>query len=244
MKYKTFSFIKIFSLGVGLVATIFIFLWVMDEMSFDKFHANAKNIYSVMTNNKYPDGRIETYPAASANFQTLTDKLSTGLLNCHYANEIHGTCDFRGGSGAVIFKGRTAGDDRAIGAGHPPGAGRGRAGCWKWTSARCCRPHRRSRTRPGLARLPGYLAKGAMPPAGVLHALAARRAPPVRCSNSTPLAHRALRTMGSRCRLPSTQPEGACDAPSGYLPIRGFDFGCGGCLPLWTLVSRRYKRHR
>ena len=66
MKYKTFSFIKIFSLAVGLVAAIFIFLWVMDEMSFDKFHANAKNIYSVMTNNKYPDGRIETYPATSA----------------------------------------------------------------------------------------------------------------------------------------------------------------------------------
>ena len=66
MKYKTFSFIKIFSLAVGLIAAIFIFLWVMDEMSFDKFHANARNIYSVMTNNKYPDGRIETYPATSA----------------------------------------------------------------------------------------------------------------------------------------------------------------------------------
>ena len=66
MKHKTFSFIKVFSLAVGLVAAIFIFLWVMDEMSFDKFHANAKNIYCVMTNYKYPDGRIETYPATSA----------------------------------------------------------------------------------------------------------------------------------------------------------------------------------
>src|SRR3954454_22350320 len=66
MKNKAFSFIKVFSLVVGLVAAIFIFLWVMDEMSFDKFHGNAKNIYRVMTNNTYPDGRIETYPATSA----------------------------------------------------------------------------------------------------------------------------------------------------------------------------------
>ncbi|MEO8713358.1 MAG: ABC transporter permease, partial [Parafilimonas sp.] len=66
IKNKGFSFIKIFSLTVGLVAAIFIFLWVVDEMSFDKFHANANNIYRVMTNNTYPDGRIETYPATSA----------------------------------------------------------------------------------------------------------------------------------------------------------------------------------
>lgn len=66
MKDKVFSFIKVFSLVVGLVVAIFIFLWVIDEMSFNKFHANAKNIYRVMTNNTYPDGRIETYPATSA----------------------------------------------------------------------------------------------------------------------------------------------------------------------------------
>ena len=66
MKNKVFSFIKVFSLTVGLAAAISIFLWVIDEMSFDKFHANAKNIYRVMTNNTYPDGRIATYPATSA----------------------------------------------------------------------------------------------------------------------------------------------------------------------------------
>jgi putative ABC transport system permease protein len=65
-KIKAFSFIKVFSLALGLAAAIFIFLWVMDESSFDKFHANTKNIYRVMTNYKYPDGRIETYPATSA----------------------------------------------------------------------------------------------------------------------------------------------------------------------------------
>src|SRR6476646_10225655 len=76
MKNKVFSFIKVFSLTVGLAAAISIFLWVIDEMSFDKFHANAKSIYRVMTNNTYPDGRIETYPATSA---LLKDVIRTAI---------------------------------------------------------------------------------------------------------------------------------------------------------------------
>ena len=76
VKNKVFSFIKIFSLTVGLAAAIAIFLWVIDEMSFDKFHGNAKNIYRVMTNNKYPDGRIETYPATSG---LLKDAIQTDI---------------------------------------------------------------------------------------------------------------------------------------------------------------------
>lgn len=66
LKNKTFSFIKIFSLSVGLTVAVFIFLWVMDERSFDTFHANSGNIYRVMTNSTYPDGRMETYPTTSA----------------------------------------------------------------------------------------------------------------------------------------------------------------------------------
>ncbi|MFD2520764.1 ABC transporter permease [Emticicia soli] len=66
IKNQVYSFIKIFSLAVGLTAAIFTFLWVVDELSFDKFHANAPNIYRVMTNNTYPDGKIETYRATTA----------------------------------------------------------------------------------------------------------------------------------------------------------------------------------
>lgn len=76
IRNKVYSFIKIFSLAVGLTASIFTFLWVMDEMSFDKFHVNAPNIYKVMTNNTYPDGRIETYPATSG---LLKDALRTEI---------------------------------------------------------------------------------------------------------------------------------------------------------------------
>ncbi|MCW5911660.1 MAG: ABC transporter permease [Cyclobacteriaceae bacterium] len=66
IRHRAYSIINIFGLTVGLATSIFIFLWVMDEISFDKFHANAGNIYRVMINHTYPDGRIATHGATSA----------------------------------------------------------------------------------------------------------------------------------------------------------------------------------
>jgi len=62
-KKKGYSAINIFGLAIGLSAGIFIFLWVYDELSYDKFHSNSDRIFRVFINNKYPDGKIETYPA-------------------------------------------------------------------------------------------------------------------------------------------------------------------------------------
>ena len=62
-RYKSYSFINIFGLSVGLATTLFIFLWVMDEMSYDQFHAKSDRLYKVMINNTRPDGTIETYSA-------------------------------------------------------------------------------------------------------------------------------------------------------------------------------------
>ena len=44
---KVFSFINIAGLAVGLACSLFIFLWVKDELSFDRFHANAGRIQRV-----------------------------------------------------------------------------------------------------------------------------------------------------------------------------------------------------
>ena len=65
-KNKGYSAINIFGLAIGLSASIFIFLWVYDEFSYDKFHSNSNRIFKVFINNKYPDGKIETYPATPA----------------------------------------------------------------------------------------------------------------------------------------------------------------------------------
>jgi putative ABC transport system permease protein len=45
LKYKVHSFIKIFGLSIGIVACIFIYLFVADEMSFDRFHKNRESLY-------------------------------------------------------------------------------------------------------------------------------------------------------------------------------------------------------
>ena len=70
-KNRGYSAINIFGLTIGLSASIFIFLWVYDELSFDKFHSNANRIFKVLINNKYPDGRIETYHATPAKLKDV-----------------------------------------------------------------------------------------------------------------------------------------------------------------------------
>ena len=47
LKNKFYSLINIAGLTVGLAVGILILLWVQDELSFDKFHKNADNIYRV-----------------------------------------------------------------------------------------------------------------------------------------------------------------------------------------------------
>src|SRR5688572_23919835 len=59
IRHKGYSFINIFGLTIGLASNIFIFLWVMDEVSYDLFHKNGERIYRVMNNHTY-NGKIET----------------------------------------------------------------------------------------------------------------------------------------------------------------------------------------
>ncbi len=59
LRYKSYAFINIFGLTIGLATSIFIFLWVVDELRYDQFHKNSR-IYRVMSNFTYTDGTIET----------------------------------------------------------------------------------------------------------------------------------------------------------------------------------------
>jgi putative ABC transport system permease protein len=47
-RQKGYSVINIAGLAVGIACTIFILLWVQDELSFDRFHENADRIYRVV----------------------------------------------------------------------------------------------------------------------------------------------------------------------------------------------------
>ena len=46
-KHKVYSFINIAGLAVGMAVCIIIMLWVFDELSYDRFHTNANDIYRV-----------------------------------------------------------------------------------------------------------------------------------------------------------------------------------------------------
>ncbi len=45
IKHKAYSLTNVFGLGIGLATCIIIFLFVQDELSYDRFHADAGNIY-------------------------------------------------------------------------------------------------------------------------------------------------------------------------------------------------------
>ncbi|MEJ2053137.1 MAG: ABC transporter permease [Calditrichaceae bacterium] len=50
IKHKKFTFINLFGLAIGLACFILIMLWVQDELSYDRFHKNADNIYLALRN--------------------------------------------------------------------------------------------------------------------------------------------------------------------------------------------------
>lgn len=48
VKHKGYSFINIFGLSIGIAGCILILLWVNDELSYDRFHKNADQLYRVV----------------------------------------------------------------------------------------------------------------------------------------------------------------------------------------------------
>ncbi len=69
LKYKAFSFINIFGLATGMACSLLIFLFVKDEISYDRYHKDSAKIYRVVKDFINDDGsRIPdaTSPAALA----------------------------------------------------------------------------------------------------------------------------------------------------------------------------------
>ena len=58
MRNKTFSFINILGLGLGVVCSLFIYLWVQDESSYDNFHSNSGRLYQVIVSDKDKTGAL------------------------------------------------------------------------------------------------------------------------------------------------------------------------------------------
>jgi putative ABC transport system permease protein len=60
LRFRVYSIINILGLSVGMACVILIYLWVQDELSFDRFHADTENIYRIVQTQYYTgDEKLE-----------------------------------------------------------------------------------------------------------------------------------------------------------------------------------------
>ncbi|MDH5743276.1 MAG: ABC transporter permease [Candidatus Aminicenantes bacterium] len=66
-RHRGYSFINLAGLAIGMACTLLILLWVKDELSYDRFHENGKDIYRVMSyGTKYMIEGVDATPAPLA----------------------------------------------------------------------------------------------------------------------------------------------------------------------------------
>lgn len=63
VRNKTFSLINIMGLSIGLVSFLGISLYVIDELSYDRFHKNSDRIYRAIISKTDSDGQISKWGA-------------------------------------------------------------------------------------------------------------------------------------------------------------------------------------
>src|SRR5688572_27163262 len=55
IKDKTYSIINILGLTIGITCSLFLLMYILDELSYDRYHKHADNIYRIVSNIKEPD---------------------------------------------------------------------------------------------------------------------------------------------------------------------------------------------
>jgi putative ABC transport system permease protein len=71
---KIYSFINITGLAIGIAAAVLILLWVRDERSYDRFHANADRIYRAAQVFHYDEYHLEQANTPSILAPTILDE--------------------------------------------------------------------------------------------------------------------------------------------------------------------------
>jgi len=73
-KYKVYSFINIFGLATGLACSIFVFIYVFNEINYDKFHEKYDQTYRVFVKAKIDNRILETLGTSAPLAQALKDE--------------------------------------------------------------------------------------------------------------------------------------------------------------------------
>jgi len=76
-KHKGYSMINITGLAIGMACCILISIWVLDELSYDRFHEHSQNLYRVEENQDYSSRNyhvnVTPYPLAPALKEEIPD---------------------------------------------------------------------------------------------------------------------------------------------------------------------------
>jgi len=109
VKHKTFSFINITGLVLGMACSLLIMLWINDERSIDKFSKNTNQIYSVYER-QYNDNKINSVHHTPG---VLPDEMKKVLPEVQYASSLAWvtTSLFKSGDKIINEKGNFAGPD-------------------------------------------------------------------------------------------------------------------------------------
>jgi putative ABC transport system permease protein len=73
-RHRGFSFINLLGLTVGLSTSVFILLWIVDELTYDRFNKDIDRLYEVFENQTYSADQIYT-------FQATPGPLANGLVS-------------------------------------------------------------------------------------------------------------------------------------------------------------------
>jgi len=104
-KNKGYSFLNIFGLAIGIACAGLIFLWVKDEMSYDKFNTKKDRLYYVRENQKY-DAYTATFGSTPGVMAPAMQAEIPGIANTCRATEGQVSLLFSIGDNSVYAAGK------------------------------------------------------------------------------------------------------------------------------------------
>lgn len=76
LNQKLFSLINVIGLSLGMMTVFFIFLYVMEELSYDRFHVKAEQTYMIRHNYFIGDQDFDWHETAAPLAETMRRKFS------------------------------------------------------------------------------------------------------------------------------------------------------------------------
>ena len=78
LRFKLYTFVNIAGLSLGICAVVAIYIYILDELSYDKFHEKGDRIYRVNTVTHF-DGNENSYFTTSAPLGEIAKSNIEGL---------------------------------------------------------------------------------------------------------------------------------------------------------------------